>query len=338
MSEPILLGRLPRLARFVTPLRLGQWPTPVERIERAAGLRGLYVKRDDLSSPIYGGSKVRNLEWLLGHARMRGRRALLGAGATGSHLVLALGIHGTASGFAVRGLLYPQPPSDEARRTLERTFATGGRFTESRIYIDLPLQWLRHAIASALLARTGWPAWIPIGGASPVGCLGYVQCALEIAAQVARGEMPAPDYVYCAAGSCGTLVGLAEGFALAGLPCRVVGVRVVPRFATSGWRRGRLRRGLRRLLAREGGAALGESASSLVLHEYAGAGYGFATAAGAGAAEWMRKAAGLALDATYSAKACAGLLDFVARRGLEDRVHLFVQTYDGRAPGDRSGE
>ena len=68
----------PALERDLGFLALGDFPTPIERLDRiafgAAGLAGeTYVKRDDLSSPVYGGNKVRTLEALLGQARREGK-------------------------------------------------------------------------------------------------------------------------------------------------------------------------------------------------------------------------------------------------------------------------
>jgi hypothetical protein len=44
-------------------LDFGTYPTPVEHIaELSSTSTSLWVKRDDLTSPLYGGSKVRKLE------------------------------------------------------------------------------------------------------------------------------------------------------------------------------------------------------------------------------------------------------------------------------------
>src|SRR5690606_38123290 len=48
----------------------------------------------------------------------------------------------------------------------------------------------------------------------------------ELAAQVASGGLPAPDTVFVPLGTCGTAAGLIAGLKIAGLPSRVVAVRV----------------------------------------------------------------------------------------------------------------
>lgn len=328
MTESLLLRRFPALAEHRGIVPLGNWPTPVVELDGVEPVGKLWVKRDDLSAQPYGGSKVRNLEWLLGDARARGRRTLLALGARGSHLVLALGVHGAAQGFGVRAVLTPQPVDEEMLRILARIGEAGVRTSTAHLFVDVPLHLAGHGLLS-LVGGGGVPRWVPPGGASPVGCLGYLQAALEIAEQVEAGELPVPDYVYCAAGSCGTLVGLAEGFALAGLPSQVVGVRVVPRIATHRWRRRRLHRGLRRLLAREAGIDLPPPPHPVLLHDYAGRGYAHPTDEGRAVRNQLREGWGLVLDDTYTAKTLAGLVDHVERNDLAGKNHLFINTFDG---------
>ncbi len=57
---------------------IAQLPTPLEPAPGLAaelGLSALAVKRDDRTSPRYGGNKVRKLDFLLGQALAEGRRA-----------------------------------------------------------------------------------------------------------------------------------------------------------------------------------------------------------------------------------------------------------------------
>src|SRR5436853_7909412 len=86
---PALAGRLPR-----RPFAL--LPTPVHRLEalgRDAGVAELWIKRDDQTGTVYGGNKVRKLEWLLADALARGHRTVLTTGAVGSNHALATTIY-----------------------------------------------------------------------------------------------------------------------------------------------------------------------------------------------------------------------------------------------------
>ncbi|MEM1414786.1 MAG: pyridoxal-phosphate dependent enzyme, partial [Myxococcota bacterium] len=233
-----LLGsRFPRLSMLPhVPLVRA---TPVERHALDEG--ELWVKRDDLVAERYGGNKTRKLEWLLGDARARDARALLTAGAWGSHHVLATTRYGTAWGFDVHAVLAPQrrtPHVDENLRAglglgLHAHPVTSG----PRVLPELV------RVQAALRARGLRPYRIPFGGSSPVGALGYVEAGLELAQQIQARELDEPDAVVVALGSGGTVAGLSVGLAAAGLTTKVVGVRVTPRAVANAAR-------VRRLIAK----------------------------------------------------------------------------------------
>src|SRR4051794_27425231 len=100
---------------------LGTYPTPLEQLAPL----GLWVKRDDLVSPLYGGNKVRKLERFLGDARAAGKTRILTMGAAGSHQVVATALYGRREGFEVEAVLVPQPGTDHARRNLRVALAQG---------------------------------------------------------------------------------------------------------------------------------------------------------------------------------------------------------------------
>src|SRR5256885_7043519 len=70
VPDPERLTRKIRAA--LAPCSLGQWPTPLEPVPpplaRALGLEALWVKREDRSSPRYGGNKGRGPQFLLAGA------------------------------------------------------------------------------------------------------------------------------------------------------------------------------------------------------------------------------------------------------------------------------
>ena len=64
-SSSLFLSAIPSLS-------LGNFPTPVARLsnlERALGLKSLWIKRDDLSGRLGGGNKVRKLEYMFAAAQ-----------------------------------------------------------------------------------------------------------------------------------------------------------------------------------------------------------------------------------------------------------------------------
>ncbi len=199
-------------------------PTPVEHV---ASL-GCRVKRDDRTNPVYGGNKVRKLEFLLGDARARGRRAVVTVGATTSNHVLATAVHAVAAGLAVHAVLFPAVASERARsqdrRPLFRDRGVGVTSVPAKPLVPAGVA---ARAAASLWAGRGLPYAIGPGGSSPLGSLGYVAAALELRRQVDDGALPAPATIFVPYGSGGTAAGLSVGLALAGLPTRVVAVQVV---------------------------------------------------------------------------------------------------------------
>jgi hypothetical protein len=83
-AEPLPLFReFPVLAARLPHVPLGLFPTPVEKADQlgsALGLDRFYMKRDDLSGAVYGGNKVRMLEFLLGSALRANAREVVTVG------------------------------------------------------------------------------------------------------------------------------------------------------------------------------------------------------------------------------------------------------------------
>ena len=275
-------------------LPLGTYPTPVE-----VGPLGISIKRDDLTSDLYGGNKVRKLELLLAAAREAGKTRLLTLGAVGSHQVVACAVYGAREGFRVDAVLVPQPASPHAELNLRVALAHGLRATACPAWSLAP---------PYIASRWGGDAYfVPLGGSNALGSLGFIDAAEELAAQVRAGQLPEPEVVVVALGSGGTAAGLAVGFEQAGLRTRVLGVVVAPPTPVV--------RHLARRLAQKTAAlaglpvAVGVRAAKRIDVEgqWMGRGYGHATEAGAAATEVARQA-GLTLDPTYTAKAFAAAL------------------------------
>ena len=177
-------------------------------------------------------------------------------------------------------------------------------------------------------ARAGRPPYLlPAGGSSPVGALGYVEAALEIAAQVEDGTLPEPAHVVVPVGTGGTAAGLALGFQLAGLRTRVVGVVVNDQLRLDPSVIARLARRTAKLLERRG-ARLPElqlNPEMLDLtRDQIGAGYGHPPRPPR-APPTLAAEERLPLDPVYTAKAMAGLLALRADARLDGPV-LFVHT------------
>ncbi|HEY2025662.1 MAG TPA: pyridoxal-phosphate dependent enzyme [Gemmatimonadaceae bacterium] len=313
-----LLARFPRLRTTLPRVDLGVAETPLE--EWVVGGTTLLVKRDDLSAPALGGNKPRALELLLAGATTG--RTLLTVGAAGSTHALAVAEHGARLGIRVAVITWPQEMHDVATATAHRLASLAAVTPAGSIasaYLRVALRRLSRRVH-----------WIPAGGSAPLGVLGHVNAALEMSEQLERLGRAAAETLVVPLGTGGTAAGLLVGLAIAGLPTRVVGVRVVPAAVANRTRVLRLARRTRALLAGLAGEHLPPVLGSRfeIEHGAYGGGYGRATPEGRSAAQALRDAGGPPLDLTYSAKAFAVALDR-ARRSPDGRV-LFWLTFDGR--------
>ncbi len=279
-----------------------------------------WVKREDRAGTLYGGNKVRKLEWLLGAALETGGDVLT-AGTVGSNHLVATAVYGQASGAHVHAVVAPQPDTPSARVNARILHAHAEKLWVASSGVAVPFAWAKAEVA--IRGFGGYPPTsFPIGGSSPLGCVGWVGGGLEIAAQVAAGELPAPDRIYVALGSGGTAAGLLVGLRLAGLASEVVAVRAAPSWLASGLRVRRLAGRALALLRRHGAptVALG---GLRVVDGFYGEGYARPTPA-TEAAKARAADLGLALEGTYTAKA------FAALEAEPSGRRLFVHTANSR--------
>lgn len=322
------LGRLFPQADL-SHVRLGQGPTPVRRAELPGLDVDLWVKDEgSFGDGGWGGNKVRKLEWIIPEAHRRGADTVFTVGGIGTHWGLAAALYGREHGLRTVLGLVDQPVDDHVREQLARLGESGAILHRHRSVTRLKLA------APAIIARCVWrsrgarPYYLPAGGSSPVGSLGYVETALEIAAQVEAGLMPAPEVVVTAVGSGGTAAGLALGLRLAGLDTRVLGVVVNDSFRLDATTISRLARDTAALL-RERGAAVDVRIGADDLDadpRWLGATYGATTPESIAAQEWAAPL-GLPLEPVYTAKALAAIR---AMSGAGGGPVLFLGTHGPR--------
>ena len=327
-----LARRLPHPER-VPRVSLTTLPTPVaplERLARASGIAPLWIKRDDVTGPIYGGNKPRKLELLLGAAVARGRRRVLTFGAIGTHHGLATTVCARAAGLDTTLVLVPQPVTPHVQHCLRLLHACGAELHLASGVADVVRQ------ALGILAR-GWlrsdpPEIIPTGGSSVLGALGYVNAGLELAEQVRGGLLPEPAAIFVPLGSGGTVAGLLAGLRAGGLASRVVAVLVTDILPPSA---GRLLRMARACLARLDPAArrIVITAGDLAIERrFIGDAYGASTPEAEAAIRLAQQHEGIALEPTYTAKCLAALLHQGTTPELRGRPLLFWNTFSSVEP------
>ena len=312
--------------------RLGATPTPVHRLDPGlVGDQEVWVKDEGrFGDGGWGGNKVRKLEWILPEAERRGTRTLFTVGGIGTHWGLAAALYGAEMGLRTMLGLVDQPVDDHVRGQLRRLRASGAelhRFaTPGRLRVAAPLLMARAAVRDRRL-----PWYLPAGGSNAVGAVGYVETALEIAAQVEAGSLPEPATVVTAVGSGGTAAGLALGLRLAGLRSRVFGVVVNDSFRLDAEVVAALARRTAELLTQRGAGPLGVEivpTDITMRNDWLGTTYGDPTPASVQAVA-EAASAGMELEPVYTGKALAAIRETGRDRPLPGPV-LWLQTHGPR--------
>ncbi len=317
---------LPRTAFAQLPTRV----EPLKSLGAELNLQDLWVKRDDQSGTLYGGNKVRKLEFLLGEALAEGHDEVWTVGAIGSHHVLATCIYARQQGLEPGALHFPQPVTEHVLDNLRALSTTQPDLTLVSNRAQIPVEVLRTRIRE-WLARHPEVYYIPAGGSSATGALGYVNAAMELAEQIENGEVPEPDTIFVAAGTCGTLAGLTLGLKMAGLSTHVVGVRVVDRLIAN---KPLVMRLAGKMATRLEACGV-DSAPSVskddfdLIHDYFGRDYGEPTPEGQRAIRLADQTEGLTLEPTYTGKTMAALIGEREDRGLRDKTVLYWHTLSG---------
>ncbi len=299
---------------------LAELPTAVEpapTVLAAAGATGeLWLKRDDQTSAIYGGNKLRLLEPVLGEARAQGCTHVYASGARGSNFAVATALHAPRVGLAPGVICFPQPMTPEADES-QRVVELSAEVIDIAHWSLLPLAAERLKQSAE---RDGKRALVMSQVAlGEHALLGYLSAGLELAKQVQAHACPAPTRVVLPIGSAATAAGVLAGLGLAkrlgiwsGALPTVAAVRIAP------WplsRRGRVlglaERALAYLASARGG--LGPALSRrdlpelLLVTDQLGSGYPHPTPAALRAQRAFAEAGYPILDGTYAGKAAAHL-------------------------------
>ncbi len=318
-TERVALFRyLPRLT--VPWAALGDWPTPLDEVR--VGGAPIWIKREGDSSAAYGGNKVRTLEAWLGHARATGAERIWAIGAYGSNHAIATVIHAPRVGLTAGAIVFPQPASEWAIENAGAVIDAGVPIVRLRNVIEVPFAglalaaWDRWAQLAARLGRKLAPRSIvmPPGGATPIGTLGAMSAAFELAEQLEEGRAPPPRRIVLPVGSTCTTAGLLSGLALArhvGVwrwPVPIVhAVRVTPWPVTSRLVIERLAAYTLARIAELGGPRVPLGAAKLLVdRRELGRGYGRITSRARDAMALLDAHA--RLDGVYSGKALAALV------------------------------
>ena len=315
------LARFPRI-RFIhgmTPLE------PMPALSRELGGPNLWIKRDDNTGLATGGNKTRKLEFLMAEAVEQEADVVLTHGATQSNHARQTAAAAAKLGMACEIVLENRTGMSDADYRSSGNVLLDVIFgaTLSHVPVGTDMDAALARRADALRARGRRPYVIPGGGSNPVGALGYVVCAQEIAAQANDIGLEVNCVVH-ATGSAGTQAGLVAGFEGARAQIPVLGIGVRAPKAAQEERVFALATKVAELLDVPGAVRRETVVANC---DYVGAGYGLATPGMIEAVQLVARTEGILLDPVYSGKGMAGLIDLVRRGHFKDGQDIvFVHT------------
>ncbi len=307
-------------------------PTPVGQLvglEKELNFKGIYIKRDDLTNPEYGGNKPRKFEFLLGRALNRGKRHILTMGGIGSNHCVANSMFCKQLGLKSVVYLQNQPLSDHVRKNLLLELYYNAKIVHLNKQVSIAL-----AVIGYLL--THWRSYlIWAGGSNKIGTIGYVNAAFELKKQIDEGLLPEPDYIFTTTGSSGTTAGLLLGCELARLKkSKIIGVTVSSKQFASQKNVLNLATNCLKYLRKFDDTIPFVSTSTLNIRlvmntNYFGGTYGITTNKGQQAVNLIKKTDGITLENTYTGKTLSCLIDFINqnRESLDGKSILFINSY-----------
>jgi D-cysteine desulfhydrase family pyridoxal phosphate-dependent enzyme len=320
------IGRYPRLS-------LAHYPTPLTLLPRLSEELGrpVYIKRDDDIGPGLGGNKTRKLEFLLAEAREQGARRVATFGGLQSNHARITAAAALKLGMEPHLFYFEKRPSRLAGNLLINDllgakmhfYPIGGGGDGS-----MTLQTTIRLVKLLARLRLGAHYFIPVGGHSPLGGLGYVAAVIEIQEQVV-GLGIEDAWLITAAGTGGTLAGLWAGMSLLRSSIRPLGIDVGKLWKGFPLSIARLASEISLLLGGDITFAAGDV--PLVEGTYVGERYGMPSREGLAAARRLAKTEGILLDPVYTGKAFAGMID-LAQRGKLGRDEPLIFLHTGGLP------
>ena len=290
-------------------LRLTPLPTPLEFAPNLTALLGgprIYIKRDDLTALAFGGNKTRKLEFLLPQAAAEGADTVITLGGLQSNWVRQTVAAARKLGMEAVVVLEGEPPQGDLQGNLLLDHLMGAELRyEPNVpqdVEDLEIQGvfpITGKIAEEYRAKGRHPVLMPLGGATPVGNLGYINAVDELNDQLKELGVKA-DYVIAATGTGGTQAGIECGLRLSGMDTKMLGISVSYHTRPKEEEIAELCNATMDFL----GCGERFAADQIsVNYDYIGAGYGAVTDAALEAVSMAARTEGLILCHTYAGKA-----------------------------------
>lgn len=330
MTLEVLCASLQQFPR----LKYGRFPTPLEFLPNFSQQLGqpVWIKRDDGIGPAMGGNKGRKLEFLMAEVLAQGKKKVVTYGGLQSNHARMTAAACAALGLQAHLFFFAPRPARLTGNLLlnhllgaKMHFIPFGGGSSGGMTLEQTNRLVR--LVSAVFAGPR-AYFMPVGGHTVTGCLGYVAAAIELHEQMMQAGLEGGT-VITAVGTGGTLAGLMAGFHLLNSPLKLLGIDVGKLWKTFPASIARL--------ASELCAVLGQPHTfqpadvPMIERTYVGPGYAQLTDATTAVIHQLAHTEGIILDPVYSGKAAAGMVDLARNNYFPNTPLIFLHT--GGFPG-----
>ena len=321
----IIREELRRRIGQVPQVDIGHFPTPLEQCPRLSAVLGgprIYIKREDCSGLAFGGNKVRQLAFTIGEAVHRGADTIvLGAGGSQSNHCRQ-----AAAAAARLGLKCYLCLSRDHKSVMQGNLLLDYLAGANVKLVDAPrgpeLDAVKYALAGELEADGLKPYVIAGPRSNALAAVAFASCIAEIHEQQGALGIDA-DWIYAAGSAGGTQAGSILGSKALGMKLKPVGIasmRLVDRIE-------------RVQIAATDAAKILDLDLQIPREEvhntdaYVGESYGVLTSECIEALKLVAQTEGIFLDAVYTSKAFAGLIDHIRQGKIaSDETVIFLHT------------
>ncbi len=302
---------------------IGFFPTPLQRLHNLSEKYDidLYIKRDDLSGPGFGGNKVRKLEYIIAEALEENCDYIVTYGGFQSNHCRQL----TAScrKYGLEPVLYligdEEPKESRANLHLDRLMdAEIHHITDDLGDVGKTLEPAMELAQQRIdeLKKEGHRVYnCPSGGFNPTGTLGFIRAFGELDSQFKKMKIT-PDYLVHATGTGGTYTGLMMGKKIIGSDVGILPFSVAPLFPGLKGKISETSKEVSKKLNIDG-AIISPDEIDIDTDHY-GPGYDIPYQGSINAVKELAREEGIILGPAYTAKAMAGLLDNIKKGKIQE--------------------
>lgn len=307
-------------------LRLGNFPTKIERLEKLSTMlkENIYIKRDDQTGTEISGNKIRKLEYSINEALNNDCDTLITCGGIQSNHARATVSAGIKLGLkSVLVLRSDEKPEMEGNYLIDKIMGADVRIISSEDYRERRQEIMEDIVKELeLKGRKGYI--IPEGASNGIGTFGYMACFKEILEQEKELGITF-DTIVATVGSGGTFAGLYLGNKLTNSGKKIVGINICD---TAEYFKDRVESILEEVKTYIPDTKFEiEKDDMCIIDGYVGDGYALSRAEELEFICDFAEAEGIILDPVYTGKAMRGLYSEIKKGTFKDSKNiLFIHT------------